>query len=88
MNARVAQKIIDFGATSLEAVSGPRMHVQTNEPVSVTNELPDEIKDGLTEMGHEITTVGGLGGGIHCAEYLKADDTVRAGGNTWSAGVT
>ncbi|HCR16876.1 MAG TPA: hypothetical protein DIU35_05280 [Candidatus Latescibacteria bacterium] len=88
VNARVAQKIIDFGATSLEAVSGPRMHMQTNEPVSVTNELPDEIKDGLIEMGHEITTVGGLGGGIHCAEYLKADDTVRAGGNTWSAGVT
>jgi gamma-glutamyltranspeptidase/glutathione hydrolase len=87
VNARVAQKIIDFGATSLEAVSGPRMHVQTNEPVSVTKELSDEIKDGLTGMGHEVTSVEALGGGIHCAEYLKAGGTVRAGGNTWSAGV-
>ena len=87
VNARVAQKIVDFGATSFEAVDGPRMHVQTNEPVSVTHALSPEIKEGLTAMGHEVTSVEALGGGIHCAEYLKSDGTVRAGGNTWSAGV-
>jgi len=87
VNARVAQKIVDFGATSFEAVDGPRMHVQTNEPVSVTHSLSPEIKEELIAMGHEVTSVDGLGGGIHCAEYLKSDGTVRAGGNTWSAGV-
>ena len=86
VNARAAQKIVDYGATSFEAVSGPRMHVQTHEPVSVTRALPDDIVNGLIEMGHEITPVNSLGGGIHCAEFLKAEGTVRAGGNTWSAG--
>ena len=62
------------------------MHVQTNEPVSITRDLPDNIVNGLIEMGHEITSVSGLGGGIHCAEFLKGNGTVRAGGNTWSAG--
>ena len=86
VNARAAQKIVDYGATSFEAVSGPRMHVQTHEPVSVTHTLSDDIVNGLIEMGHEITSVNSLGSGIHCAEFLKAEGTVRAGGNTWSAG--
>ena len=86
VNARAAQKIVDYSATSFEAVSGPRMHVQTHEPVSVTRTLPDDIVNGLIEMGHKITSVNSLGGGIHCAEFLKAEGTVRAGGNTWSAG--
>jgi len=58
------------------------MHVQTHEPVSVTRALSDDIVNGL---GHEITPVNSPGGGIHCAEFLKAEGTVRAGGNTWSA---
>ena len=87
VNSRIVQKIVDFGASSFEAVSGPRMHVQMEEPIMVTRSLDDAIQDGLLEMGHELNVVGGVAGGAHCAEYLKPEGTVRAGGNTWAAGV-
>ncbi len=87
VNARFAQKIVDFGATSWEAVSGPRMHVQMEEPLMVTRSLAESIRDGLLEMGHELDVVGGVAGGAHCAEFLKSAGKVRAGGNTWAAGV-
>lgn len=87
VNARVAQKIVDFGATSFEAVSGPRMHVQMEEPLMVTRSLDESIRDGLLDMGHDLDVVGGVAGGVHCAEFLKPEGKVRAGGNTWAAGV-
>ena len=87
VNARVAQKIVDFGATSFEAVSGPRMHVQMEEPLMVTRSLDEAIRDGLLGMGHDLDVVGGVAGGAHCAEFLKLEGKVRAGGNTWAAGV-
>ena len=87
VNSRIAQKIVDFGASSFEAVSGPRMHVQMEEPIMVTRSLDEAIQDGLLDMGHELNVVGGVAGGAHCAEYLKPEGTVRAGGNTWAAGV-
>lgn len=87
VNARIAQKIVDFGASAYEAVSGPRMHVQMEEPVMVTRSLEKAIRDGLLEMGHELEVVGGIAGGAHCAEYLRRSRRVRAGGNTWAAGV-
>ena len=58
VNARIAQKIVDFGATSWEAVSGPRMHVQMEEPLIVTRSLDEAIQEGLLEMGHELDLVG------------------------------
>lgn len=87
VNARMAQQVVDFGATSYEAASGARMHVQVEEPVMVTASLDPAIQDGLREMGHELDVVAGVAGGAHCAEYLKAEGKVRAGGNTWAAGV-
>ena len=87
VNARIAQKIVDFGASSCEAVSGPRMHVQMEEPVMVTRSLDEAIQNGLLELGHELEVVGGVAGGAHCAEFLKSEGKVRAGGNTWAAGV-
>ena len=53
----------------------------------VTRSLDEAIRDGLLEMGHDLDVVGGVAGGAHCAEFLKTDGKVRAGGNTWAAGV-
>ncbi|MDA0746841.1 MAG: gamma-glutamyltransferase [bacterium] len=87
VNARVVQQIVDEGVTSHHAAIAPRMHVQTDEPVMVTESLDGKIVKGLQEMGHEVEVVKGVAGQVHCAEYLKAGGKVRAGGDVWAAGV-
>ena len=87
VSAQMAQRMVDDGATSYEAASAPRMHVQTHEPVMVTNTVEASIVEGLREMGHRVNQVAGVAGAAHCAEVLKENGTVRAGGGTWAAGV-
>ncbi len=87
VNARVAQRVVDYGVSSYEAAAAPRMHVQTDEPLMVTSSAGKTVLDGLREMGHEVEVVGSIGGAMHCAEVLKDEGKVRAGGNTWAAGV-
>jgi gamma-glutamyltranspeptidase len=83
---RMAQCIVEFGATSLEAASAPRMHVEMAEPLQIEETVPQKIITGLRAMGHEVNTVKGIAGGAHNAEFLKKESRARAGGNTWAAG--
>jgi gamma-glutamyltranspeptidase/glutathione hydrolase len=83
--ARVAQCFVDGGATSLEAAQAPRMHVEMAEPVSITENAPEGIAEGLREMGHDVQVVRGIAGCVHSAEVFKDGSPVRAGGGCWAA---
>jgi gamma-glutamyltranspeptidase len=83
----MAQRLVDFGSGSHEVCTAPRMHVQTHEPVMLTETAGEPVIEGLREMGHEIDVVKGVAGAAHCAEFLKDEGKVRAGGNGWAAGV-
>ncbi len=63
------------------------MHVQAKEPVEISESVGVSILDKLVAMGHEVKPVRRVGGAVHCAEILKNEGTVRAGGETWAVGV-
>ena len=87
VSAQMGQRVVEYGATSYEAASAPRLHVQTHEPLMITGSAGDGAIDGLREMGHEVEVVPAVAGAAHCAEYLKAGGKARAGGLSWAAGV-
>ena len=87
VNAQVSQRVMDYRATSYASAAAPRMHIQVKEPLEISESVGKSILDGLTEMGHEIKPVKRIGGTVHCAEILKNRGMVRAGGETWAAGV-
>ena len=84
-NTQMAQRVVDYGSTSYEAASAPRLHIQTHEPLLIMPSAGDAVIEGLREMGHEVET-GGVAGAAHHAEYLKAGGKARAGGLSWAAG--
>ena len=87
VSAQLAQRIVDFGATAYEAASAPRLHVLTHEPVEMTESVGAETIEAMRAMGHNVKAVKAVAGGAHIAEVLKDEKKVRAGGNTWAAGV-
>ena len=87
VSAQMAQRIVDYGATSYQAASAPRLHIQGSERLMIMRSAGDDVVAGLTAMGHEVDVVGGIAGAAHCAEYIKSGGRVRAGGLSWAAGV-
>ncbi len=85
--ARAAQRIIDAGDGPLAVAEAPRMHVEGAEPVSIMESAGENIVSALREMGHEVETPERIAGGMHSAEFRKAEGAVCAGGNHWAAGV-
>ena len=82
----MAQRVVDYGATSYEAASAPRLHVLTHEPLTITESAGKEIIEGLRGMGHEVA-VGGVAGAAHHAEFIRSGGKARAGGISWAAGM-
>ena len=87
VSAQMVQRIVDCGATSHEVAAAPRLHVQTHEPLLLTESAGEKAIGELRAMGHEIEVVAGVAGAAHCAEYIKSGGKVRAGGLSWAAGV-
>lgn len=87
VSAQMVQRMVESGATSLQAAIAPRLHVETQEPVEVTESLPASIVEALRALGHDVRTVPEVGASAHSAEYLKPSRQLRAGGNVWAAGV-
>lgn len=86
VSAQAAHRIVDFGATPLQAAVAPRMHAGPQEPLVVSETLSPPLVQELRDMGHEVNTAPGIGGWVQCAEVLRRERRVRAGGNTTSAG--
>jgi len=79
ITARAVQLIVDRDATGYQAATAPRMHVEANEPVQVTNSVGEKVIEGLRAMGHDVKPVNSIAGVMNCAEVLKAEGQVRAG---------
>jgi len=86
VSAQMVGRMVDFGATGYEAASSPRTHVGIREPIQLTESADESIFEGLRAMGHSIEARG-VAGSAHCAEVLKSEGKVRAGGNAWAAGI-
>jgi gamma-glutamyltranspeptidase/glutathione hydrolase len=82
---QMCQAIVDTGATGLQAVTQPRMHVEEQEPASIQN-APAGVLDALRAMGHDVKPAA-VGGHANAVELLK-DGRVRAASNVWAAGLT
>ena len=85
VSAQMVQRMVDSGATGYEAASSPRMHVGIREPLQLTESAGESIFEGLRKLGHTVEARG-VAGSAHCAELLKREGKVRAGGNAWAAG--
>jgi gamma-glutamyltranspeptidase/glutathione hydrolase len=87
VSAQLAHRIVDYGATGSEATGAPRIHVQAREPAEIADSVPAKLREELAAMGHQLKPVTDLVLGAHCAEFLKKQNKVRAGGNVAAAGV-
>lgn len=85
---RAVQLIVDRGASGRQAAVAPRMHVEINEPLVLTETVEETVVRALGAMGHEIKRVKGIAGALNCTEVLKNTGAVRAGGNGLAAGAT
>ncbi|HEY3132477.1 MAG TPA: gamma-glutamyltransferase, partial [Acidobacteriota bacterium] len=87
VSATMAQRVVDFGATSYQAVAASRIHLEGTEPVELSKSLSSSIREKLTAMGHQLSVVASVGGVAGCAEVLKKERKVRAGSNAQAVGV-
>lgn len=81
------QRIVDDGASAFAAVRAPRMHILTNQPLEISIDFDPLLRDQLAALGHHIVVSNEVAGAAHGAEILRTDGRLRAGGNTWAAGV-
>ena len=84
--SRAAQLIVDRDFTGRQAATAPRMHVEITEPVEIHNSVSEEVIDELRAMGHEIKAIEHIAGAMNCAEVLKNEGKLRAGGGISAAG--
>ena len=79
----VAQAIIniaDHGMTAQEAVEAPRMFTQGQE-VELEQEFGSAIADSLRNIGHDVTMVTNVAGGMNIIEF--GGDSTLAGSSCW-----
>lgn len=72
--AQVLAGVLDDGATLAEAIAEPRvLHFGNPNVVVPEPGLPEAVRDGLAERGHDLTEPYELGrvNAIHCAEGLR-----------------
>lgn len=95
VGAQLARRFLDGRVELSDALTAPRLHVCTREPLEFlefefTEKITQETFDALAAMGHGVArnreAVEGAGA-AHCAEFRFETKTVWAGGNTWAAGV-
>ena len=85
--AQMVQRIIDLGSSAREAATAPRIHTITGDPLEVSHNFDPVIREALEGMGHRIEAPDEVAGAAHGAEILRGTGQLRAGGDTWAAGV-
>jgi gamma-glutamyltranspeptidase/glutathione hydrolase len=85
--AQFVQRIVDFGATAYQAATAPRIHTLTGEPLEISKDFDPAIREALAALGHRIEIPAEVAGAAHGAEILRHTGMLRAGGNTWAAGI-
>jgi gamma-glutamyltranspeptidase / glutathione hydrolase len=82
VTAQMAVELIDMGRTPEQITSGPRIHTEGAEPLTVTESLSDSLAAALIQIGHKLSkekTVGGPSNAIAINEDGKilASSTLR-----------
>ena len=85
--AHLCRQIVEHGASGLEAISAPRLHVEEQEPFDVTRSLQPELVRELQALGHEVRLANGVGGTANVCERLKGG-TLRGASNVRAVGVS
>ncbi len=87
VSVQLAQRIVDDGAGVFGAATGPRIHTITGNPLEVSRNFPPGIHHALERAGYRIEIPDEVAGAAHGVEFFPADRRIRAGGNTWAAGI-
>lgn len=83
---QLAQRVVD-GATVHQAAVAPRIHTIAGVPLEVSDNFDPAIRAALDRAGFHTEVPGEVAGAAHGAELLRGRDAIRAGGNTWAAGI-
>ena len=83
---QMAQRIVDYGVSTREASSAPRMHSMDGATLEVSHNFDPDVRRALESMGHRVEVPNEVAGAAHGAEIMKSTGQLRAGGNTWAAG--
>ena len=78
--AQAIVNIVDHGMTPQEAVEAPRMFTQGQE-VELEEEFGSEVATSLRNIGHEVTMVKNVAGGMNIIEF--GDASTLAGSSCW-----
>ena len=87
VTVQMAQRIVDQGSDVYEAAAAPRIHTITGEPLEISNNFDPAIRHALERAGYRSEIPEQVAGAAHGAEFLHASRQIRAGGNTWAAGI-
>ncbi len=87
VSVQMAQRIVDYGADAYEAATAPRIHTLTGDPLEILANFDPAIQEALVRAGYRIEVPSEVAGAAHGAEILHAGGELRAGGNTWAAGI-
>ena len=83
----MAQRIVDYGASVHQAATAPRIHTLTGDPLEISADFDAAVRNALADAGYRVDVPAEVAGAAHGAELLRSTGEIRAGGNTWAAGI-
>ncbi len=87
VSVQMAQRIVDYGAGAHEAAVAPRIHTLTGDPLEISANFDPAIREALELAGYRIEVPDEVAGAAHGVELVRASRQIKAGGNTWAAGI-
>lgn len=87
VTVQMAQRIVDWRATVRSAPIAPRIHTLTGDSVEISANFDPAIRKALERSGYRIEVPDEVAGAAHGAEFHRSTRQIRAGGNTWAAGI-
>jgi gamma-glutamyltranspeptidase/glutathione hydrolase len=87
VSVQMAQRIVDDGTSVYQAAVASRIHTLTGDPLEISTNFDPAIRQSLERSGYRIEVPEEVAGAAHGAEFFHAGRKIRAGGNTWAAGI-
>ena len=85
---RAVELLVERKFSGRRAAEAPRMHSEASEPIQITESAGDDTIAALKEMGHEMKPMERIAGAMNCAEILREERIIRAGGTGCAAGAS
>lgn len=86
VSAQLVRRVVEQGAGPQAAGTAPRLHLEGQEPLDVSESFEAPMVEALKAMGHRVRRAP-VGGWAHLVEVRQQRREVRAGGGVWAAGV-